>query len=287
MQHIDSAVPGTVSALAMTPAEAFTQLVTIVARLRAPDGCLWDREQTPQSAAPYLLEEAFEAAEAIDDPDPGVLCEELGDLLLQVVFQTQMIADTSGAFTIADVARVVSEKLVRRHPHVFGDTQVSGSAEVLANWETIKRAEKPQRTSMLDGIPKGLPALLRAFRLGQKAGRVHFDWPDRQSVVEKVAEELRELEAVPDTAREALDHEFGDLLFALTQYARWRELDPEGALRRAGDRFTRRFQWMEQVLEKEGRHLKDVTADEWDQQWKAAKLATTPQHPSAVAEPPC
>ncbi len=255
-------------------AKAFQRLVDIVARLRAPDGCPWDREQTPQSAAPYLLEEAFEAAEAIDSPDPQIFCEELGDLLLQVVFQTQMIADTSGAFSIAHVADTVSDKLVRRHPHVFGDVTVSGSAEVLANWEAIKKTEKPERTSMLDGIPKGLPALLRAFRLGQKASRVHFDWADTSGVIAKVAEEVAELEsATAQAAPEQIDHEFGDLLFALVQWARHHALDPEGALRRSSDRFTKRFQHMESTLKASNRDPQSLTAAEWDALWTKAKLA--------------
>ncbi len=249
-------------------AQSFQRLVDIVARLRAPDGCPWDREQTPPSAAPYLLEEAFEAAEAIDDPNPHVLCEELGDLLLQVVFQTQMIADTTQEFTISDVAHAVSEKLIRRHPHVFGDVAVSGSAEVLTNWEKIKKTEKPERVSMLEGIPKGLPALLRAFRLGQKASRVHVDWPNTSGVMEKVAEEVRELDTATSTTQ---DHEFGDLLFALVQWARHHELDPEGALRRANDRFTQRFQHMEKSLRTSARDPHTVSSQEWDSLWTEAK----------------
>lgn len=251
------------------PAESFQRLVYIVARLRAPDGCPWDREQTPQSAAPYLLEEAFEAAEAIDHADRRVLCEELGDLLLQVIFQTQMIADTTKEFTIGDVATTVSDKLIRRHPHVFGDVTVSGSAEVLANWETIKQTEKPGRQSMLDGIPKGLPALLRAFRLGQKASRVHFDWSTASAVIEKVAEEVTELQSA--TATSERDHEFGDLLFALVQWARHQGLDPEGALRRASDRFTQRFRTMEQRWRAQARDPKKLSADEWKRLWQESK----------------
>ncbi len=260
---------------APTAESAFGRLVAIIARLRLPDGCPWDREQTPQSAAPYLLEEAFEAAEAIDSGDTTALCEELGDVLLQVVFQTQMIADTSRDFSIVDVANRVADKMIHRHPHIFADASAKDSAEVLANWEKIKAKEKPHRASMLDGIPKGLPALLRALRLGQKASRVNFDWPNLDGVQAKVDEELREFaqaRASGDTA--AIDHEFGDLLFSLVQVARTLELDPEGCLRRASDRFTTRFQWMESQLRRTEKNISDVTAEHWEQLWQQAKKAT-------------
>lgn len=257
------------------PRAAFQRLVDIVARLRAPDGCPWDLEQTPQSAAPYLIEEAFEAAEAIDTRDPQAMKEELGDLLLQVVFQTQMIADTSAAFTIAEVANAVSDKLIRRHPHVFADTKVANSTEVLANWEQIKREEKPARQSMLDGLPKGLPALLAALRLSQKGARVGFDWPDVSGVPNKIREELAELEAAMAAAsKDEIEHELGDLCFAVVQIARWYELDPEGALRGANRRFTQRFQWIEQATQAQGRALRDLSASEWDALWQQAKIAT-------------
>lgn len=265
---IDTAQAAHYATRMTSPAQSFQRLVDIVARLRAPDGCPWDREQTPQSAAPYLLEEAFEAAEAIDHNDRQVLCEELGDVLLQVVFQTQMIADTTKEFTMDDVANGVSDKLVRRHPHVFGDVTVSGSAEVLANWETIKKTEKPERESMLDGIPTGLPALLRAFRLGQKASRVNFDWPDAAGVIDTVTEEVGELQRATPAER---DHEFGDLLFALVQWARHHELDPEGSLRRASERFTGRFRAMERRLKARGQDPTQLSSDEWDQLWQEAK----------------
>lgn len=255
--------------------KAFRALVDVVARLRAPDGCPWDREQTCQSAAPYLLEEAFEAAEAIDSHDPTHFCEELGDLLLQVVFQTQMVADTSGDFTIADVAEVVTEKLVRRHPHVFADTTVADTDEVLANWEAIKKTEKPQRASIFDGLPKGMPALLQAFRLGQKAGRVGFDWPDAEGVLQKIAEEVRELhDAQQGENAVAIEHEFGDILFTLAQLARRLDLDPEGALRRSNQRFQARFRWIEAQRQHADLALNDLTADEWDTLWDKAKKAT-------------
>ncbi|MBI2343110.1 MAG: nucleoside triphosphate pyrophosphohydrolase [Deltaproteobacteria bacterium] len=255
-----------------TPAEAFTRLVEIVARLRAPGGCPWDREQTPHSALPYLLEEAFEAAEAIDHAEPHTVCEELGDLLLQVLFQTQLVADTTAAFTITDVVEAISEKLIRRHPHVFDETVVKDSAEVLAHWETIKREEKPERRSMLEGIPRQLPSLLRAFRLGQKASRVQFDWGTIDGVLDKVIEEVTELRQSQGTGNSsACEDELGDLLFALAQVARWMDLDPEGALRRANTRFTTRFQAMEQRLQAMQREPASLSADEWNTLWEEAK----------------
>ena len=241
-------------------------------RLLAPDGCPWDREQTPQLAIPYLLEEAHEAAEAIDTGDTAMMREELGDLLLQVVFQTQMIADTSKAFTIDEVVHDVTEKLIRRHPHVFGDVKVAGTEQVLENWEKIKRQEKPAKASMLEGIPKALPALLKAYRLGQKASRVGFDWKDTEGILRKVEEESRELhQAQQREGPEAIECEFGDLLFTLANLARFLHLDPEGALRRAADRFARRFQWMEQEAARCGLVLNDLAADRWDALWEEAK----------------
>lgn len=259
-----------------TAGELFAKLVDVIARLRAPDGCPWDREQTPQTAAPYLLEEAHEALEAIDTHDTAAVCEELGDLLLQVVFQAQMVADTSREFSIDAVVAQVTAKLIRRHPHVFGNTTVSGVGEVLANWEQIKRTEKPERASILDGLPKGLPALLQAFRLGQKAGRVGFDWSQARDVLGKVAEEVRELDAAATQhSREAMTAELGDLLFAIVQWARWMDLDPEGALRGSNGRFTRRFQWMEQQLKATGREPDaTLTPAEWETLWQQAKAAT-------------
>lgn len=251
----------------------FKKLVDIVAQLRAPNGCPWDREQTPKSAVPYLLEEAFETAEAIDSGDSKMLCEELGDLLLQVVFQTQMVADTSGDFSIGDVADGINDKLIRRHPHIFGDTKVADSKEVLSNWEKIKKLEKPERESMLDGIPKGLPSLLCALRLGQKASRIGFDWENINGALAKIGEEVEEFvaEYSQSNNKDALDHEFGDILFSLTQLARWTDIDPDGALRRANDRFTKRFKFMEEMATKQNQKLSDLNSQELDNLWIAAK----------------
>lgn len=253
----------------------FEKLVGIVAQLRAPDGCPWDREQTPRSAAPYLIEEAHEAAEAIDGDDPKVVCEELGDLLLQAVFQAQLVADTTAAFTINDVVNTVTEKLIRRHPHVFGDTKVAGTHEVLQNWEKIKKGEKKTGASMLDGIPNSLPALLKAYRLSQKAARVGFDWPDAEGMLGKVEEEARELHEARKTKNAAqIEHEFGDLLLTLANLGRFLGLDPEGALRRSTQRFVRRFMWMEKETAARGLDLHSLSPAGWDKLWKEAKTCT-------------
>lgn len=251
--------------------ESFEKLVAIMARLRGPDGCPWDKEQTPKSAVAYIIEEAFETVEAIESGDPTAVKEELGDLLLQAVFQSQMVADTTAAFTISDVITTISEKLIVRHPHVFGETQVADSAEVLANWEKIKSAEKPERESMLDGLPKGLPALLRAYRLGQKASRVGFDWKDISGILGKIQEEARELHEArgPDQ----IESELGDLLFTLANLGRFLKVDPETALRKASEKFTARFQWMEAECKKKGTPLQNLSDAEWDALWNLAKLA--------------
>src|SRR5438093_8901666 len=194
--------------------ETFTRLVDLMARLRAPGGCPWDREQTPASLRPYLLEEVYEVLEAIDAGDPAHLRDELGDLLLQIVFQSQL-ATEAGRFTVADVARAIADKLVRRHPHVFGDVQVRDADEVMRNWRRLKAAEREAKgeTGALAGVPRALPALVRAEQLGEKAGHVGLDWPDATGVLDKVREELAELEAaIAAGERPAIEHELGDLL---------------------------------------------------------------------------
>lgn len=258
----------------------FEKLVEIMARLRGPGGCPWDKEQTHQTILPYLLEEAHETAEAIDENDFEGLKEELGDLLTQIVFHAQM-AREAGRFDIHDVIGTISEKLIRRHPHVFGKEKVSGTQEVLENWEKIKQVEnKHKRESLLDGIPKTVPALIKAFRLGEKAGRVGFDWPDRKGIWKKVKEECDELEKElttdkgPETTDQKTADEYGDLLFTLANLGRFLHIDPETALRRAADRFTRRFQWIEKEAKKSGKVLRELTAEEWDDFWNRAKTST-------------
>jgi MazG family protein len=262
-------------------AEAMERLLLIMDKLRDPGGCPWDREQTLRSLTPYLLEEAHEVIEAIEAGDARHHCEELGDLLFQVVFQAR-IAREEGKFDFAAVCQAISDKLTRRHPHVFGDVTVSGSREVVKNWERIKadeRKEKGQEArSAIGGVPVSLPALVRAERLTEKAGAVGFDWPDARSVLAKVREELAELEeamasGAPDEpqARERIEHELGDLLFALANLGRWVKVHPEEALRGTLRRFESRFQFIEERLRDRGRTPRESNLAEMDALWNEAK----------------
>jgi len=247
--------------------ERIRQLVDVVRRLRSPQGCPWDREQTHASLRATMLEEAYEVLEAIDEQSMPKLREELGDVLLQVLMQSEIAAE-SGDFTLGDVADAVREKLVRRHPHVFGSTVVSGSDEVVRNWETLKTAEYG-RESALDGVQRSLPALQWAWSLQRRAANVGFDWPDVDGALEKVREELEEVREAPTV--EAREAEFGDLLFTLVNVARKLGMNPEDALRGATGRFEARFRMMERKAKAEGRQLKDLPIDELDRYWEAAK----------------
>lgn len=254
--------------------QRFDELIEIMAKLRGEGGCPWDREQTHQSIKPYFVEETYEVLEAIDEGDPAKLREELGDVLLQVVFHARM-AEEAGAFTIADVLQAITQKLVRRHPHVFGDRQVDTAQEVLFNWEEIKRAER-QRTngaaSALDGVPRELPALLRAHRLQEKASRVGFDWKEAAEVLHKVEEEIGELRgAMEQRSGERMEAEFGDLLFSLVNLSRFIAVNPEEALRKTIARFIARFRFIEEELARRGRTLKEATLPEMDALWERAK----------------
>lgn len=242
-------------------------LVEVVRRLRSPQGCPWDREQTHASLRATMLEEAYEVLEAIDEQSMPKLREELGDVLLQVLMQSE-IATQAGDFTVGDVADAVREKLVRRHPHVFGATVVSGSEEVVRNWEALKAAEYG-RESALDGVQRSLPALQWAWSLQRRAANVGFDWPSVDGPLDKVREELEELREAPTV--EAREAEFGDLLFSLVNVARKLGMNPEDALRAATGRFEARFRIMEQKAKAEGQDLKDLPLDELDQYWEAAK----------------
>jgi MazG family protein len=254
---------------------ALAELAGIVHRLRAPGGCPWDREQTAATLKPYVIEEAFEVVDAIDGGRPAELCEELGDLLLQVLLQAE-IAEEQGLFTLEDVFRGLAGKLMGRHPHVFGEVEVSGTRDVLVNWERIKQQEKRSR-GLFDGLPSALPGLLKAARMGEKAGRVGFDWRDAAEVRGKVAEELGELdEAVAGGDPRAVEHEIGDLLFAVAQWARHLGQLPEEALRSGCERFRRRFECMTHDVEASGRRLDGLSADELEQAWQAAKAALEP-----------
>ncbi len=263
----------------MTVGERFEKLVGIMHRLRAPGGCPWDGEQTHETIKPYLIEEAYEVLEAIDGGDDKELCGELGDLLLQVVFHAEMASETS-RFEIGDVIQAICDKMVRRHPHVFADTEVSGAEEVLQNWSKIKEAERresKQDDSALAGVPRAMPALLRAHRIGEKAGHAGFDWPDVRGVVAKIHEELDELErAMASETSERIAAEIGDLIFATTSLARHLKIRSEDALGAATDRFTQRFRAMESELRERAQAMSELSDREKDDLWKRAKqhLAT-------------
>ena len=257
-------------------AAAISRLLGIMDKLRDPGGCPWDREQTLRTLTPYLLEEAHEVIEAIESGDVAHHREELGDLLFQVVFQAR-IAREEGRFDFASVCEAISDKLTRRHPHVFGDVSVSGSKEVVKNWERIKAEERKEKgqaeRSAIGGVPVALPALVRAERLTEKAGAVGFDWPDAASVVAKVREELAELtEAMEGGAPERIEAELGDLLFAVANLGRWVKVHPEEALRGTLRRFEDRFQHIEEKLRERGKSPRESNLAEMDALWNEAKI---------------
>lgn len=280
--------------------KSFDDLVQLMARLRAPDGCPWDRKQTHESLKPYLVEEAYEVLEAIDHTDITRLREELGDVLLQVIFHAQ-IGTEQKKFSIEDVIHALAKKLVRRHPHVFGTAdqkQESLNADdVKVRWEQIKRderEEKGQDSSALEGVPKTLPALLRAYQIQARAARVGFDWSDLTPVLGKLEEELQEFRdamaastaATPSTSNQAKEHvesELGDVLFTMVNIARFLKINPEEALRKTINRFIDRFQYIETQATANERSLQDMTLQEMDVLWQNAKRRTPvpiePNHP--------
>jgi tetrapyrrole methylase family protein/MazG family protein/ATP diphosphatase len=259
--------------------EAYVRLVEIMQRLLAPDGCPWDREQTPATLRRYVLEEACEVIDAIDAGDTGSLREELGDLLLQVVFLGELMR-RDGHFGPDDIVRAIADKLVRRHPHVFADVEVSGAGEVLVNWERIKAAEKKDR-GLLESVPRSLPALTRAQRVGEKVERVGFDWPDARGSRAKVAEEMGELDrAMAEGDKARVEAELGDVLFALVNLARHVGVDAEGALRGTIGKFERRFGHVEARVKEQhggwpapsgGEGTGKLPLDELDHYWEEAK----------------
>jgi MazG family protein len=260
-----------------TDVDPVPRLLAIMARLRDPDsGCPWDLEQTFATIAPYTIEEAYEVAEAIDRGDLGELKEELGDLLLQVVYHARM-AEEDGVFTFADVAETICNKMIRRHPHVFGEASHRDAAEQTRAWDKIKaeeRAAKASQLSILDGVPAALPALMRAEKLTRRAARVGFTWAKPEDVIEKLHEELGELAAetaAGDAAK--MREEMGDVLFVCANLARMLEVDPEDALRAANAKFTRRFHAIEQALAARGRTPEESNLAEMDGLWDAAKRA--------------
>jgi len=299
----------------MSTGEKFERAVAIMARLRAPGGCPWDREQTFDSIKPYTLEEAYEVLEAIDNRDWDELPGELGDLLLQVLFYAEM-AQEDGRFSIDDVLERLSTKLVHRHPHVFGDVKAETSADVLRNWEALKAEEKKKRLeagggkvakeeakpeSVLAGVSSAIPALLEAYKLSSRAAHVGFDWPNVEGLFDKLSEETTELKhelehfpapgprpahrgiagshtgaVVPGEELKArLEDEIGDMLFVLVNIARYLSLDPESALKKTNRKFKRRFQWLEQEIRRSGR-LEDATLDEMEALWQQSKTQEKP-----------
>ena len=259
-----------------TPGEAFQQLVDVMARLRGPGGCPWDHEQTIHSLRGFVLEETYEVLDAIDNDDHETLRGEIGDLLFEGVFLAQIESD-EGRFTVAHSLREVTEKLIRRHPHVFGKTEgVDTPGKVVEQWEQIKareQADAGKRRALLSGIPKSMPALLRAHEIGTRAAAVGFDWARATDVVDKIEEEVAELrEAVAhEEGRQRIEEEMGDLLFAMANLARKLGIEPESALRRANDKFTKRFAALEATFEQQGRSLHGSTLEEMEVAWQHIK----------------
>ncbi len=290
--------------------ERFERAVSIMARLRGPDGCPWDREQTFDSIKPYTLEETYEVLEAIDNRDWDELKGELGDLLLQVLFYAQMAKD-QGSFSIDEVLDRLSDKVIARHPHVFGDVKAETSSDVLRNWEALKAQEKEKKKrqagsgeisndsaseSVLAGVSKLMPALLEAYKLSSRAAQVGFDWPDMSGLFQKLEEEIQELQQyleelpapeprphpqgiagagkpqIPEDLKQHLEDEVGDLFFVLVNIARYLSLDPESALRRTNRKFRQRFQWMEERLRASGRSPQQASMTELESLWQEAKL---------------
>jgi MazG family protein len=256
----------------------FARFVELIARLRAPGGCPWDREQTHESVKPMTIEEAYEVAHAIDEKDDQELAGELGDLLLQVVFHAN-IAEERGAFRVAEIVERVADKMIRRHPHVFGEDDASTAGEVLRSWEAIKAKEREEKgkedESMLDSVHRGLPAVMEAFQVTTKASRVGFDWKDAAGAIGKLDEESQELKAAiaADAGHDAVYEEVGDLLFAAVNVARLAGVDPESALKAANRKFRRRFGEVEKRLRAAGRKPAESTLEEMDRLWDEAKRA--------------
>ncbi len=301
-----------------TTGERFERAVAIMARLRGPGGCPWDREQTFDSIKPYTLEETYEVLEAIDNRDWDELPAELGDLLLQVLFYAQMAKD-QGTFSIDEVLDRLSSKLVDRHPHVFGDVKAETSSEVLRNWQALKAEEKKKRVgdskkdtgsseSMLAGVSTAMPALMEAYKLSSRAAQVGFDWPNMDGLFEKLQEETAELQQglerfpapgpqpqhrgvagasgqqIPEDLKQHLEEEVGDLFFVLVNIARYLSLDPESALRKTNRKFKRRFQWMEEQLRASGRNPNQASMAEFESLWQQAKVELRENQPGHERE---
>ena len=267
--------------------DGLTRLRYVVHRLRAPGGCPWDQEQTHETLIPHVLEEAYEVVDAIKSGDPELICEELGDLLLQPVLHAEIASET-GAFDLDRMAHVLTEKLIRRHPHVFGGTSAATSDAVLTQWDAIKRQEKgTEKEGYLHGIGSGLPALMRGQKLQKKAARVGFDWPAAAPVFAKIREEAAELEeAVAEGTSDAIEEELGDLLFSVVNLARKLGVESEAALAAANEKFVRRFHGMERLLDAEGKKLGDLSLAEMDATWDEMKrLEKKKQSEAKVVQP--
>jgi tetrapyrrole methylase family protein / MazG family protein len=247
---------------------SFDSLVDIIARLRAPDGCPWDRKQTHASLREYLLEESYEALAALDEGDNSKLCQELGDILLQIVLHAQ-IAHEAGEFELSDVLTGINRKLIYRHPHVFGETKVGSAEEVVHNWEELKKAERPAEVSMLASVPKHMPALAYSQEIQRRVADAGFDWKDIEDVVDKVVEEVSEFRQA-GSAKEKSD-EFGDVLFTLVNFARRQGIDSETALRESNERFFRRFTYMEKSCRERGLTFSKLSFDDQNKLWDEAK----------------
>lgn len=247
------------------------KLSDIVARLRGEGGCPWDRKQTHESIKPHIVEEAYEVVDAIDSHDTQALIEELGDVLLHVVFHSQLGSE-EGAFNLGDVIHAIQDKMIRRHPHVFGDATVKSTDEVLRNWERIKQDEASQETGILAKVPRSLPALMRAHKVQEMAARVGFDWAQAKDAFEKVVEETNELrEAMDSKNREGISEELGDLLFAIVNVARHLGVQPELSLMDTVDKFIKRFSFIEAQAKDMGMHVEDMTLKQMDSLWDKAK----------------
>jgi MazG family protein len=281
----------------LSPGDWFGKLVAIQKRLRDPGGCPWDREQTHHTLRTYLIEEAYEVLDALESGDDEKFVEELGDLLLQVTFHSQ-IASEEGRFEISDVIRAVHEKMIRRHPHVFGEKRAKDSAEVLKNWHKIKAQERRAKESAepsagterkpesaLDGVPRAIPATLEGLQLTKKAAHTGFDWDDAAGIFDKLREETREIEnALKAGNQPKVEEELGDLLFAVVNLARFLHVDPEIALKNANAKFVRRFHEMERLAANSGRKFDDVPRPEKEELWNAAKLSETSRNPTSAGK---
>jgi tetrapyrrole methylase family protein / MazG family protein len=269
----------------LSAGEWFEKLAAVQARLRAPDGCPWDREQTHASLRTYLIEEAYEVLEALESGDDAKFAEEMGDLLLQIVFHSQ-IAKEEGRFTVSDVIREVHDKMIRRHPHVFGEKRAKDAAEVLKNWEQIKKEERVaagkkntdgskeegKGASLLDGVSRALPAALEGFQLTRRAARIGFDWDSVEGIFDKMHEEAGELrQALNAKDARRSEEEMGDLLFASVNLARFLHIDPEIALKKANAKFSMRFRQMEELASKTGKVLAEVPREQMEKFWESAK----------------